>query len=71
MDVIQSITSVFGELTDWLVSTIGSFESVFYVAPTADAAGHLTLMGTLTLVSVGIGIGFLLFNLIRGFFNRV
>lgn len=71
MDVIQSITSVFGELTDWLVETIGSFESVFYTAGTNGSPGSLTLMGTLTLVSVGIGIGFLLFNVIRGFFNRV
>lgn len=66
MNVIQSITGVFGELTEWLVGTIASFESVFYTAESG-----LTLIGTLTLVSVGIGIGFLLFNVIRGFFNRV
>lgn len=66
MNVIQSITGVFSDLTEWLVSTIASFESVFYNAETG-----LTLIGTLTLVSVGIGIGFLLFNIIRGFFNRV
>lgn len=66
MNVIQSITSVFDALTEWLVGTIASFEGVFY-----NAESGLTLIGTLTLVSVGIGIGFLLFNIIRGFFNRV
>lgn len=66
MDIIQSITGVFDKLTQWLVGTITSFESVFY-----NSESGLTLIGTLTLVSVGIGVGFLLFNVIRRFFDRV
>lgn len=66
MNVIEAITDIFDALTSWLVGSIASFESVFYTAETG-----LTLVGTLTLVSVGIGVAFLLFNIIRGFFNRV
>lgn len=60
--IVTAIFAVFTIIGEWIVETIPTFFELFYVAETG-----LTLLGTLAVVSLGIGIVFLLIGIIQRF----
>lgn len=60
--VIEAILAVLTAISTWIVTTIGSLSSIFWVAETG-----LTFIGTLAVIGVGIAVVMLLITLIRRF----
>lgn len=59
--MIGAITTVWTDVMDWIVTSLASVQSVFY------AEGALTFMGVLAVISVAIGIAFLVIGVIQNF----
>lgn len=59
--MIGSITTVWTEVMTWITTSIGSVEEVFY------ADGALTFIGTLAVITVAVGISFLIIGVIQNF----
>ena len=62
--VSASIFAIFREIGDWIIETIPNFFVLFYNPETG-----LTIIGVLTVCSLGIGVCFLLVGFIRKFFK--
>lgn len=60
--ILTAIFAVFTTIGEWIVATIPTFFSLFYVAETG-----LTLLGTLAVVGLGMSIVFLLIGIITRF----
>lgn len=58
--ILASILAVFAEIGEWMVTNIPTFFALFY-------SNGLTLLGTLAVCSLGIGIVFLLIGVIQKF----
>lgn len=58
--MVQAIFNVLAEIvqafTTLLVSMFSSVVSIFYTPGTGNAAGELTIVGTLTLIALGTGL---------------
>ena len=65
--MIEAITSVWSEIMAWIVEAIGSVQEVFYTAGTSGGPGSLTFLGVLAVISVAIGIAFLVIGVIQNF----
>ena len=59
--MIAAITGVWTEVMEWIVTSLASVQAVFY------AEGSLTFMGVLAVISVAIGITFLVIGVIQNF----
>lgn len=59
--MLSAITQVWTEVMTWITSSLASVQSVFY----ADNA--LTFLGVLAVISVAIGIAFLIIGVIQNF----
>lgn len=59
--IIGSITSIWTQMMTWLTTTISSVGVVFY------ADGELTLIGTLAVVALALGVAFKLFHVVKNF----
>lgn len=64
MPIIESVFAVFEAIADWVVTVMPSIQALFYVSETG-----LTLLGTLSVASLGVGIFFLLLGVITNFFQ--
>ena len=62
MGIVEQMTGVFTEIGEWIVSAITQLQAVFYNAETG-----LTLMGTLAVVGLAIGVIFLVVGVIQNF----
>lgn len=60
--MITHLTTIWDDLTTWLTGAVGDVTSMFYSAETG-----FTLVGTLAIVGLGISVGFLLVNVVKGF----
>lgn len=58
---VGSVMSVWSLIMTWIVTALASVQSVFYVN------GSLTFIGTLAVVGVSIGIGFLIIGVVQRF----
>lgn len=65
--MIAAITSVWTEVMTWIVDSIASVQEVFYTAGTNGSPGSLTFLGVLAVISVAIGIAFLVIGVIQNF----
>ena len=61
--MIGTITTVWTEVMTWITTSLASVQEVFY----ADNA--LTFLGVLAVISVAIGIAFLLIGVIQNFLH--
>ena len=61
--MITKLTDIWKELVDWITETVPSVMELFY----NSTSGDFTLVGILALVGVGISVGFLLINVVKGF----
>lgn len=59
--MIGSITTVWTEVMTWITTSLGSVQDVFY------AENNLTFLGTLAVIGVSIGIGFLIIGVVQNF----
>lgn len=59
--MIGSITNVWTDVMTWITTSLGSVQTVFY------ANGQLTFLGTLGVISVSIGIAFLVIGVVQNF----
>ena len=59
--MIEAITSVWSDIMEWIVTSLGSVQSVFYTE------SGLTCLGTLSVISVAIGIALLVIGVIQSF----
>lgn len=62
--MVGEITTVWGEVMEWIISSLTAVQVVFY---TAD--NKLTFLGTLAIIAVAIGIAFLLIGVIQNFLH--
>ena len=60
--MIAKITDVWTQVMTWITTSLGSVQSVFY-----DATNGLTFLGTLAVISVAIGIAFLIIGVVQNF----
>lgn len=60
--MISGITEVWTEMMTWITTSLASVQTVFY-----SAESGLTFLGTLAIVSVAIGIGFLIIGVVQNF----
>ena len=65
--MVAAITSVWTEIMSWIVTALGSVQEVFYTAVTDGGPGSLTFLGILAVISVAIGIAFLVIGVIQNF----
>lgn len=59
--MIGTITQVWTEVMAWITTSLGSVQEVFY------DDGALTFLGTLAVIGVSIGIGFLIIGVVQNF----
>ena len=60
--MIAKITDVWTQVMTWITTSLGSVQDVFY-----DATTGLTFLGTLAVISVAIGIAFLIIGVVQNF----
>ena len=65
--MIEAITSVWTDVMEWITTSLGSVQDVFYTPGVSGGAGSLTFLGTLAVISVAIGIAFLVIGVIQNF----
>ena len=65
MNIVTSITNVFGEISTWIVGQLGAVQELFWSAD----SGSLTFLGVLAIVGVGIACALMLINTVRSFLH--
>lgn len=65
--MIDAITKVWSDVMVWITTSLGSVQEVFYTAGSNGGSGSLTFLGTLSVISVAIGIAFLVIGVIQSF----
>lgn len=60
--VLDSILAVFTAVGEWIATAVESFIPMFYVAETG-----LTFLGVLAIISVAIGMAFLILRVLQNF----
>ena len=59
--MITAITGVWTEIMTWITTSLASVQDVFY------AENSLTFLGTLAVITVAVGVVFLLIGVIQNF----
>lgn len=59
--MVSAITTVWGDIMKWITDSLSSVQTVFY------ADSNLTFLGTLAVISVAIGVAFLVIGVIQNF----
>lgn len=66
-DIVSAILSVFGDISEWIIATLMSLTDLFWQQTTTGDGYQLTFFGVMAVVSVGIGLIFLLIRVIQNF----
>lgn len=61
--MINAITTVWSDVMDWIVDALSSVQTVFYNGTS------LTFLGVLAVISVAIGIAFLILGVVQNFLH--
>lgn len=67
--MIGTITTVWTSIMQWVTTSLGQVQQVFYTAGAAGEPGELTFLGVLAVISVAIGVAFLLIGVIQNFLH--
>lgn len=59
--MISAITEVWTQIMTWITTSLASVQTVFYVD------NNLTFMGVLAVISVAIGVAFLIIGVVQNF----
>lgn len=65
--MVQTLTSVWTELVTFITGLFGDISALFYTPGAQGATGSLTFVGTLAVITAGVSLMLLVFNLIRSF----
>lgn len=60
MSIGEQFLGVLGDIGEWITSTITGFTSIFY-----NAESGITVLGWVTIASLGMAVALLLFNTVR------
>lgn len=66
MTIVSAILDIWSGISTWIIEALQSIVALFWVAGDAGG-GQLTYFGVLSVVSVGIGIFFLLLRVLQNF----
>ena len=61
--MVQAITTVWTSIMTWVTTSLASVQTVFY------SGEELTFLGILAVISVAIGVAFLLIGVIQNFLH--
>lgn len=61
--MVQAITTVWTSIMTWITTSLASVQTVFY------SGTELTFLGILAVISVAIGVAFLLIGVIQNFLH--
>lgn len=67
MGIVAAILDVFSEIGNWFVETLQAMIPLFWTAPVDGSGGGLTFLGTLCLVSLGIGLICVFLRIVQNF----
>lgn len=67
MEILTQILGVFTEVGEWFVSIINVIIGLFWT--TSETGGSLTVLGTLAIITLGIGLITMVIAMIRSFFK--
>lgn len=68
----SGLGQVVSDVIDFFANLFESIVKIFYTAPTgSETTGSLTMLGWLLLISLGVGMFWLAFRLIRGLVGRM
>lgn len=59
--MVSAITTVWTDIMTWITTSLSSVQAVFY------AESNLTFLGVLAVISVAIGVAFLVIGVIQNF----
>ena len=65
--MVQTLTGVWTELVTFITGLFSDISALFYTPGAQGAAGSLTFVGTLAVITAGVSLMLLVFNLIRSF----
>ncbi len=65
--MVQTLTSVWTELVKFITGLFGDISALFYTPAAEGTGGSLTFVGTLAVITAGVSLMLLVFNLIRSF----
>lgn len=66
MSIVTAILAVWSGISSWIIEGLQSIVALFWTAG-SSGGGELTFFGTLSVVSVGIGVFFLLLRVLQNF----
>lgn len=70
-EIFEVITQAITQMLSALTSAVNGIVPLFYVAPTGtETSGHMTFLGVLLLIAVGVAIVYWAFRLIKGLVRR-
>lgn len=64
MNIVESITTVFGDIGEWIIGQLSTISTVFYVPENG-----LTFLGVLAVCGMAFGVVFLLLHVIQNFLH--
>lgn len=67
--MIGNITTVWGQVMQWVTESLGDVQIVFYDATANGGEGALTFLGVLAIISTSIGLALLLVGIIQNFLH--
>lgn len=69
--IFQTIGEVISGIITNMTSALEGVTALFWAEPTgSETAGHLTVLGVLSVIAVGAGVVYFMFNLIRSLLQR-
>ena len=69
--IFEVISSAITNFVGCLNDALGAMTELFYVAPSGtETTGHMTFLGVLLLIGVGVAIVYFCFRLIKGLVRR-
>lgn len=69
LNLVTSIFDVFTAIGEWIVGAFNQMQALFWTVSESGGAGSLTFLGTLMVISVGIGLIFLIIGVIQRFLH--
>lgn len=67
MAILEAILSIFTDIGTWFVTTLNTITGIFWTPGVGEAAGSLTVIGVLAVITFGIAIITMFVAMVRSF----
>lgn len=67
MAILEAILAIFSAIGIWFVETLNSVTAIFWTPGVGEAAGELTVIGVLAVITFGIAIITMFVAMVRSF----